>query len=140
MKVLTASSRTQGQRGSDFTWCIDGELVTPHVVICGKDLADPDGGCGCGRAFSGLNSHTSTTTAMVRDLDWLTFEDLTEAVRQYRVNTGYAELAGDEAGELVQAEAADIAETAAEYDDGAVLEIRLGEIAERGPRHLRSVQ
>src|SRR5579862_8855950 len=53
MKILTATSRTQGQRNSDFNWCIEGELV--HFgLVCAADQDDPDGGCGCGRAFAGL--------------------------------------------------------------------------------------
>ena len=80
MKVLTATSRTQGQRGNDFHWCIEGELV--HFgMVCATDHADPDGGCGCGRAFAGLNSHRATTTAMIREIESFTRDDYIEAVR-----------------------------------------------------------
>ena len=82
MKLLTATNQTQGQRASDFTWCTEGELVTPVVLICGWDEREgPDGGCGCGRAFGGLHSQKSTTTAMVRDLD---FNTITDVVLQCR--------------------------------------------------------
>jgi hypothetical protein len=128
MKLLTATSRTQGQRDSDFTWCIDGELVTPPTDICGRDLDNPDGGCGCGRAFIGLNSHKATTTATVRDIDGYTFDDLLTAVCHYRSDS---DLDDDEYRRLVKAETAEIAELAAGYDDGTVLEIRLGEVRER---------
>ncbi len=69
MKVLTATVTTQGYRGNDFDYCVEGELV--HIgMVCAKDRSDPDGGCGCGRAFAGLNSHRATTTAMIREIDF----------------------------------------------------------------------
>lgn len=134
MKLLTATTQTQGQRASDFAWCIPGELVTPAAVICDRDRQQgPDGGCGCGRSFGGLNSGKASTTAIVADLDGYTFEDLLEAVRSHRQQSGWAEVAADaDDAELKAAgEAAAIAETAAEYDAGTVLEIRMGEIGER---------
>src|SRR5262245_6200262 len=97
MKILAATSQTQGQRASEFNWCIEGEVVT-FTGTCDRDRTEgPDGGCGCGRAFAGLNSHKATTTAIVRDLDGYTLDDLTEAVRSYRQQAGWAELAGDKA-------------------------------------------
>jgi hypothetical protein len=78
MKLLVATSRTQGDRENDFSYCVEGELVYLGFV-CAIDQDDPDGGCGCGRAFSGLNSHRPTTTAEIRDVD-LTVDDATEAV------------------------------------------------------------
>jgi hypothetical protein len=66
MKLLVATARTQGGRDNDYNWCIEVELVRIGEV-CAWDRADPDGGCGCGRGFGGLNSHRATTTAMVVD-------------------------------------------------------------------------
>jgi hypothetical protein len=128
VKLLAATAETQGERANDFAWCIPGEVVVPVPVneICDRDREDPGGGCGCGRSFAGLSSHKATTTAIVRDIDGYTFEDLLDAVRASRHQAG---LAVDNDG--VQY-AAEIAETAAEFDDGDVLEIRLGEIT---PRH-----
>jgi hypothetical protein len=131
MKLLTATTQTQGQRDSDFAWCIPGELVTPAVFICDIDQdMGPDGGCGCGRSFSGLNSHSATTTAVVKDIDGYTLEDLTGAVRSHRQQSGWAELA-DDPDQAAADEAADIAGIAAEHEEGTVLEIRLGEIGRR---------
>lgn len=130
MKLLTATNRTQGQRASDFTWCIEGELVTPAKVICARDLQDgPDGGCGCGRSFGGLFSGKSVTTAMVRDLDF-TFEDLTLAVRSSREDGGWLALTEDPDG-LVAEEVTELIESAEPYPVGAVLEIRMTEITVR---------
>jgi hypothetical protein len=59
MKVLTATSRTQGERSGDYCFCVEGELVTLPQVICARDARNPDGGCGCGRGWirSGLTQH-----------------------------------------------------------------------------------
>ncbi len=67
MKVLVATSQTQGDRDNDFCYCIEGELVWIGLV-CATDRQDPDGGCGCGRSFAGMNSHQATTTVRVADI------------------------------------------------------------------------
>jgi hypothetical protein len=132
MKIITATTLTQGQRASDFTWCIDGELVTPPPFICDRDRAEgPDGGCGCGRSFAGLSSHKSTTTALVKDMDGWTLDDLTEAIRGYRQSAGWDQV--DEDGDPAEKIAATVAEIAEEYDAGDVIEFRLGEIGRRQP-------
>ena len=87
MKLLTATTQGQGGRANDFTWTYEGELVWPGV-ICGRDRANPDGGCGCGRSFSGLNSHRATTTALVRDLP-LSVADVRAAFAGYLEDAGY---------------------------------------------------
>ncbi len=67
MKILTATATAQGRRHNDFNYCIEGELVWIGLV-CATDRRNPDGGCGCGRAFAGMSSHRATTTAMIRDV------------------------------------------------------------------------
>jgi len=67
MKVLVATTRTQGARPNDYHYCIEGELVRINEV-CARDRGDPDGGCGCGRGFGGLNSHQATTTARIAEV------------------------------------------------------------------------
>src|SRR6185436_8690398 len=52
----------------DFSYAVDGELVYVGIV-CQRDRRNADGGCGCGRAFSGLASARATTTAEVREMD-----------------------------------------------------------------------
>ncbi|MFB4308001.1 hypothetical protein [Actinomadura sp. GTD37] len=80
MKLLTATNAGQGLRDNDFDWCVEGELV--HIgMVCARDRGDPDGGCGCGRSFAGLNSHRATTTAMVRDVPGFTEGDYVLAIR-----------------------------------------------------------
>jgi hypothetical protein len=123
MKILTATSRTQGQRDSDFHWCIEGELV--HFgLVCAADREDPDGGCGCGRAFAGLNSHRATTTAMVRDIDDFTRDDYIEAIRSSLAQQGWdPSTAEDEADELIQ--------ILSDWPVGAVAERRLNHVQVR---------
>lgn len=132
MKLLTATTETQGQRASDFAWCVPGEVVTPATFICDRDREEgPDAGCGCGRSFGGLNSQRGTTTAVVTDVDGYSFEDLTEAVRSHRQQSGWAGDDADQDAAEAHREATQIAETAARYGTGTVLEIRMGELAER---------
>jgi hypothetical protein len=101
MELLTATRQGQGERPGDFCFTIDGELVLVGDT-CATDEADPDGGCGCGRAFSGMSSRRATTTAVVREVD-LSYEDLELAVESYYTAAGYsAELLGaDEFAVLV---------------------------------------
>ena len=123
MKVLTATSRTQGQRGNDFHWCIEGELV--HFgMVCAADRTDPDGGCGCGRAFAGLNSHRATTTAMIREIEGFTRGDYIEAIRSSLSQQGWdPATAQDEADELIG--------LIRDWPAGAVAERRLDRVAVR---------
>jgi hypothetical protein len=114
MKVLTATAATQGYRANDFDYCVEGELV--HIgMVCAKDRSDPDGGCGCGRAFAGLNSHRATTTAMIREIDF-TRDDYVEALRSSLDQQGW-----------------DAADAASEADSLLYLAdiLQLGVIAER---------
>ncbi len=119
MKVLVATSDTQGQRGNDFSYCIEGELVTVGLV-CAADEVDPDGGCGCGRAFAGLNSHKATTTAKVKDVE-LSEEDYVEALRSSLAQQGWP--TGD-VGEL----ATWLAQLVSTWPTGSVIERRLDDI------------
>lgn len=84
MKILVTTRETQGQRESDFFWTKEGELAVLGFV-CDTDrvkpggpIGDPDGGCGCGRAFIGKTSRKGTTTVKVveRDLDLDAYVDL----------------------------------------------------------------
>jgi hypothetical protein len=86
MKLLTATRERQGERDGDFCHAIEGELVLLGFV-CATDANDPDGGCGCGRAFSGMSSRRAVTTALVRDVD-IAYDDLRLAVEAYLVAAG----------------------------------------------------
>ena len=86
MRLLTATRERLGEQDGDFCFATDGELVLIGDV-CATDRADPDGGCGCGRAFSGMSSLRATTTALMRDLD-LSIDDVRLAVEGYYAAAG----------------------------------------------------
>ncbi len=119
MKLLVATAQTQGARNNDFHFCVEGELVW-IAEACGADQRDPDGGCGCGRSFAGMNSHRATTTARVVELE-IDFPHYAEALRASLKAQGYRTGAAIPlAGEL--------ADIAADFPTGAVLERRLDEL------------
>jgi hypothetical protein len=120
--VLTATVITQGRRGNDFAYCVEGELV--HIdQVCAADRPDPDGRCGCGRAFAGLNSHRATTTAMIREVEFGR-DDYVQALRSSLDDQGWdsAEAAAEADGLLRLASA---------FPLGAVVERRLSTIIVR---------
>jgi hypothetical protein len=80
MKVLVATSRTQGARTTDFFDGIDGELVWIPVP-CERGELLGAAGTRCARCFLGLGSNAGTTTAMVRDVAWLTMPLYADALR-----------------------------------------------------------
>jgi hypothetical protein len=122
MKVLVATSDSQGHRDSDFCFCIEGELVTVGLV-CAADEQDPDGGCGCGRSFAGLNSHKATTTAKVHEVE-LSEEDYVEALRSSLEQQGWPT-------EDVEELAAWLTELVDSWPVGAIVERRLDDISLR---------
>jgi hypothetical protein len=111
MKLLTATRDRQGEQDGDFCFAIEGELVLLGSV-CATDEADPDGGCGCGRAFSGMSSMRATTTALVRDLD-VSLDDVRVAVEGYYVSAGLGSdvIGGAEFQEVVAATLEDLVQT-----------------------------
>ena len=128
MKLLTATRERQGERDGDFCHAIEGELVLLGFV-CATDEADPDGGCGCGRAFSGMSSMRATTTAVVRDLD-VSLDDVRLAVEGYYVAAGMgADVIGrGEFAELVAATVQEMVDIAPWLPAGAVVGRRLDDL------------
>lgn len=127
MKLLTATSRTQGQRDNDFNFCVEGELVIVAPLVCEADRFDPDGGCGCGRSFGGLNSGKGTTTAAVTDLDF-SRADAALAIRSALEQSSFIQLMRPED---VQDVIEDTLELAEQFEVGTVVEHRLGDIRAR---------
>ncbi|MFJ5306124.1 hypothetical protein [Streptomyces sp. NPDC088350] len=121
MKLLTATSRTQGARDNDFSFCVEGELVIVAGLICEQDRKDPDSGCGCGRSFAGLNSSKATTTALVKDIDF-SREDAAEAIRSALEQSGWLSYFDqDDIDDVIE----DALTLAAEFEVGDVIERRL---------------
>src|SRR3954453_3212555 len=112
MKLLTATRERQGEQDGDFCFATEGELVLLGFV-CATDEADPDGGCGCGRAFSGMSSLGATTTALVRDLD-LSIDELRLAVEGYYAAAGMGPdvIGAPEFADVVSATVDDMADVA----------------------------
>jgi hypothetical protein len=119
MKLLTATATTQGTRDNDFDWTVEGELVWIGFV-CATDRRNPEGGCGCGRAFSGLSSHRATTTAQVRDLP-LTRDDVITALSGYYDSAGYGVYGAAELGGEVD----DILRAVSGWPVGTIVERRI---------------
>ena len=127
MRLVVATTRDQGRRENDFNFCVDGELVMLGMV-CARDQADPDGGCGCGRAFTGLSSHKATTTAQVRDVD-LTQADLMLAVQSHLEQSGWTAMGvGDDSAREFVAEMVELGE---QFDEGTIVERRIDDVRPR---------
>jgi hypothetical protein len=128
MKLLTVTRERQGERDGDFCDAIEGELVLLGLV-CADDERDPDGGCGCGRAFSGMSSMRATTTALVRDLD-VSVDDVKLAVEGYYVSSGIGPdvIGGAAFADLVAETVGYMADVAEPLQVGAVVGRRLDEL------------
>ena len=87
MLVLVATTELQGTDPSDYSFTLDGELVTPIVAACASPIR-----CGCGRGFPGFASSRATTTAVVADRPHLTRELLADAVSAWLERDGWREL------------------------------------------------
>lgn len=88
MYVLAATTLTQGDRGDDYVWTIDGELVFVPTIECRAP------GCGCGRGFAGVTSHRATTTAVVAHRPELDHDRYWDVLFDAMCDQGY-DVAGD---------------------------------------------
>jgi hypothetical protein len=137
MKLLTATPERQGEQDGDFCFATEGELVLLGFV-CAADEADPDGGCGCGRAFSGMSSLRATTTALVRDLD-VSIDEVRLAVEGYYAAAGMGPdvIGAAEFADVVAATVDDMAGVSRSLPAGAVVGRRLDNLIRRSePREV----
>lgn len=74
VKVLVATTERQGERPTDYSWAVDGELV----YVPDESCSAPE--CGCAHGFAGMASAKATTTALVVDREDLTLHDLSMAL------------------------------------------------------------
>jgi hypothetical protein len=127
MKVLIATSESQGQAADDHCWTTEGEIVR---------LADcPDDYCRCS-GFAGVESGKSTSTALVVERADLDPSTLLQVFRQDLQNQGWAEYLSE--AEINESIVAELAAMVAMLRDLAP-----GEVVERwGPglrvRHVRA--
>ena len=87
MLVLVATNELQGTSPDDYSFTVEGELVTPLAAECASGER-----CGCDRGFPGLASGFATTTALVVDRPGVTEDDLRDAVFDWLDRTGWIEL------------------------------------------------
>jgi len=87
MLVLVATNELQGASPGDYSFTVEGELVTPVAHECASGER-----CGCNRGFPGLASGVATTTAMVVDRPGVTEDDLRDAVFDWMDRCGWIDL------------------------------------------------
>jgi hypothetical protein len=102
MLVLIATNELQGAHPDDYSFTVEGELVTPLATECASGER-----CGCNRGFPGLASGFATTTAMVVDRPGVTEDDLRDAVFDWLDRGGWIELFEEAALERSGADADD---------------------------------
>ena len=125
MKVLVATSKTQGQRRSDFDFVPDGELVGPMGFE--EDNEAVDGPCGCRRSLSGLDTRKATTTFEVVERPDLTEASLRQLVANSLIGAGWipADRPQDaKTNELIDAVAGELLDILVHFEVGDVLEKR----------------
>ncbi|GHJ58842.1 hypothetical protein NOK12_13600 [Nocardioides sp. OK12] len=126
MKVLVATSSTQGEVDGDYSFCVPGEILW-ITMVCDTDRLYPEKGCGCGRGFGGLTSHRATTTAEVADLD-ITEADLGLAVRTSLTDQGWLAPEIAEMHDEIVAETVELVRALAEpLPEGTIVRRRLDE-------------
>lgn len=129
MRVLIATRRTNGDVANDVDYCVAGELLMIGEY-CDCCRIDP-GSCGCGIAFSGLNSHRMTTTAIVAEVP-LSEAEVREAIRSSLRDGGWFDAGEPELAEQMVAEAWQrIEHVATHFEVGTVLGRRLDVVYER---------
>ncbi len=134
MRTLVATHRTNGTADGDYDFCIEGEVVYMQPP-CASDARDPDGPCGCGRGFSGMNSHRATTTALVVESP-LSEDDVRVALRASLEAGGWIDpdVHTDAEVEPILDEVLGEVKTVAEhFAPGSVVRRRLSQYAERFP-------
>ncbi|UUV32129.1 hypothetical protein NQK81_01390 [Amycolatopsis roodepoortensis] len=130
MRLLVATTATQGHRSSDFNVVFRTEPVL-LAPICGRDGDDPDGACGCARAFISIRSGRPVTTAAVTDRDITPGEYRTLLRFGYRTSGAWGDLTGQDIDGLAERTATELEHLISGLRPGTVLERRGDTIATR---------
>jgi hypothetical protein len=133
MKVVTATSQTQGWRDNDFCWTVEGELLFFAPLECGRGSIDDN--CGCRRSMAGLVSHRATTTMKVIERPNLNPATYFTLIANGLQSQGYVTeelMASPDVNEWVHDLTDELIYLAAGYPVGTVLE-RRGDIIKKRP-------
>jgi hypothetical protein len=123
MKVFVAMGPGEKKRPDDFSWTVDGELVSLPLDTC----SCPD--CGCERAVAGLASSKGTTTFGVLDHPALDAAGYVGAFSDAVKRQGWRQH-GDDDGWVAEW-AGEHLRLATAFSPGQVLEMRDGKIQRR---------
>jgi hypothetical protein len=127
MKLLAATTTTQGDHRGDFAWTADGEYLLIGFV-CDTDRGDPDGGCGCGRSFEGISSLRATTTAEVVEAP-LSHDEFVSQIIESMTRAGWNEM--DDFHRVCEERAEEIEDLIEELPVGTIVGRRIDEIVVR---------
>jgi len=123
LHLLVATAATQGSRSSDFDLVFGPEPVQ-LAPVCGRDGDDPDGACGCARAFIGIRSGRPVTTAAVIERD-ITPDQFRSMLRHgYRFSGMWRGLSEDEIHARAEHTATVLEQLVADLIPGIVVERR----------------
>ena len=128
MKILISTSKTQGQRKSDFNWTKEGELVK-FGFECDTDKRKIDGKCGCRRSMVGLDTAKGTTTFKVIDMS-ISHKDYVHRIKDSFVKTGWGEV-GIDIIDMSESDAIQLEEIANHFSVNTILEKRGDKFVER---------
>jgi hypothetical protein len=125
MKVLVATSQTQGMRRNDYCWAEEDELVY-FGSECDREPVD--GPCGCRRAMAGAKSKRATTTVKVVDLP-IDEAEFAKLIRTALSRAGWiapptGEVSRTFNAALVEAMTRDLIDVAKRFPVGAIVERR----------------
>lgn len=84
MKLLVATSDSQGMKKDDFFYAKEGEIVQLSAVCRNGVLRS----CGCERSFSGTLSRAATTTAKITDVP-TDFDELVDLIHRSENEAGF---------------------------------------------------
>ena len=129
MKLLVATTETQGQRENDFCWATEGEIVDFGSECDGESV---DGPCGCRRGMIGIESHKTTTTMKVVDRLDVDADSLAATILAGQIDAGWVKVSGAAAAlGYAHQEAQYLIDTAAQFDVGDIVERRGNILATR---------
>ena len=116
MKLLVATKETQGARANDFYGANENEVVV-FSFECDSEI---DGFCGCRRAMTGVDSGAGSTTFKVIESN-RTLKDIKNVFIERYKKIG---IEADEAKEMAEESAKDLAEVANQFSLGQIIERR----------------